>query len=156
MTPVFRLTVFFALVTSVFAAGTLDALVDTAQGFSLAILLQVAAVQSITTPAELAEKTISYAAAKTAYYEAFRAAMPELTDIATGKKPRPAEVDRFFQSFSVAGGKQEKVVDEATAVLLGKLPLDSDIQKAKAAFDQAHSVEERFLRDFTGVDFTNR
>jgi hypothetical protein len=54
------------------------------------------------------------------------------------------------------GGKQEKVVDEATAVLLGKLPLDSDVQKAKAAFDQAHSVEEKFLRDFNGVDFTNR
>jgi len=42
------------------------------------------------------------------------------------------------------------------AVLLGKLPLDSDIQKAKAAFDQAQSVEERFQRDFSGVDFTNR
>jgi hypothetical protein len=38
--------------------------------------------------------------------------MPELTDIATAKKPRPPEVDRFFQSFSVAGGKEEKVVDE--------------------------------------------
>jgi hypothetical protein len=87
---------------------------------------------------------------------ALRAAMPELTDIATAKKPRPPEVDRFFQSFSVAGGKQEKVVDEATAVLLGKLPLDSDVQKAKAAFDQAQSVEEKFLRDFAGVDFTNR
>jgi hypothetical protein len=83
MTPVFRLTVLFALVTSVFAAGTLDALVNGAQGFSLAILLQIAAVQRITIPKELAEKTISYAAAKTAYYEALRAAMPELTDIAT-------------------------------------------------------------------------
>jgi hypothetical protein len=76
-----------------------------------------------------------------------------LTDIATGKKPRPPEVDRFAQSSSVAGEKQEKVADEATAVLLGKLPLDSDIQKAKAAFDQAQSVEERFLRDFNGLDF---
>jgi hypothetical protein len=66
MTPVFPLTVLFALVTSVFAAGTLDALVDAAQGFSLAILLQIAAVQSITTPTELAVKTILYAAAKTA------------------------------------------------------------------------------------------
>jgi len=82
--------------------------------------------------------------------------MPELTDIATGKKLRPPEVDRFFQSFAVAGGKQEKVVDETTAALLGKLPLDSDIQKAKAAFDQAQSVEEKFLNDFTGVDFTTR
>jgi hypothetical protein len=106
--PVFRLAAFFALITSVFAAGTLDALVNAAQGFALAIQQQIAAVQSITTPTELAEKTILYAAAKTAYYEALRAAMPELTDIATAKKPRPPEVDRFFQSFSVAGGKQER------------------------------------------------
>jgi hypothetical protein len=65
-------------------------------------------------------------------------------------------VDLFAQSLGVAGEKQEKVADEATAVLLSKLPLDSDIQKAKAAFDQAQSVEEKFQRDFNGVDFTNR
>ena len=58
MVPVFRLTVFFAVVTSVFAAGTLDALVGAAQGFALNIQQQLAAVQSITTPSELAEKTI--------------------------------------------------------------------------------------------------
>jgi creatinine amidohydrolase/Fe(II)-dependent formamide hydrolase-like protein len=156
MIPVFRLTVFFAVVTSVFAGGTLDALVNAAQGFAIAIQQQIAAVQSITTPPELAEKTISYAAAKTAYYEALRAAAPELTDLATGKKPRPPEVDQFAQSFSVAGDKQEKVVDEATAVLLSKLPLNSDVEKAKAAFDQAQSVEEKFHHDFDGVDFTTR
>jgi hypothetical protein len=42
------------------------------------------------------------------------------------------------------------------AVLVGKLPLDSDIQKATAAFDQAQAVEEGFQRDFSRVDFTNR
>ena len=82
--------------------------------------------------------------------------MPEITDIVTGKKPRPPEVDQFAQAFSIAGGKQEKVTDEATAALLSKLPLDSGIQKAKAAFDQAQAVEEQFLRDFEGVDFTSR
>jgi hypothetical protein len=46
MVPVFRLTVFFAVVTSVFAAGTLSALVGAAQGFALAIQQQLAAVQS--------------------------------------------------------------------------------------------------------------
>jgi hypothetical protein len=101
----------------------------------------------------LAEKTISYAAAKTAHYEALRAAMPELTDIATGKKPRPPEVDQFGQAFLLSG-RLEKVTDDATAALLSKLPLESDIQKAKAAFDQAQAVEEQFLRDFEGVDFT--
>jgi hypothetical protein len=73
MVRAFRLIVFFAVVTSVFAGGTLDALVNAAEDFSLAIQQQIAAVQSITTPTELAEKTILYAAAKTAYYQALRA-----------------------------------------------------------------------------------
>ena len=156
MVRVFRLTVFFAVVTSVFAAGTLDALVIAAQGFALAIQQQIAAVQSITTPTELAEKTILYATAKTTYYEALRAAAPELTDIATGKKPRPPEVDQFAQAFSVAGEKQESVADQATAALLNRLLFNSDIEKAKAAFSQSLSVEEQFNHDFAGVDFTNR
>jgi hypothetical protein len=154
MTSIFRLTVFFALMTSVFAAGTLDALVNAAEGFALAIKQQIAAVQSITTPTELAAKTISYAAAKTTYYEALRAATPELVDIAIGKKPRPPEVDQFAQSFSVAGEKQETVADEATVALLTKLPFNSDLEKAKAAFAQAQSVEEIFHHDFNGVNFT--
>jgi hypothetical protein len=61
MSPVFRLAVFFALITSVFAAGTLDALVIAAQGFALAIQRQLVAVQSIT-PVELAEKTVWFEA----------------------------------------------------------------------------------------------
>ena len=77
MVPVFRLTVFFALIMSVFAGGTLDALVNAAEGFAMAIQQQIAIVQSITTPAELAAK-ISYAAAKTTYYDALRASAPEL------------------------------------------------------------------------------
>jgi hypothetical protein len=152
----FRLTVFFAVVTSVFAGGTLDALVNAAEGFTLAIQQQIAAAQSITSPSAFAEKTISYAAAKTAYYQALRAAVPELTDIATRKKPRPPEVDQFAQAFSVAGEKQEMVADQATAALLTKLPFNSDIEKAKAAFAQAQSVEPRFHHDFDGVDFTVR
>jgi hypothetical protein len=48
------------------------------------------------------------------------------------------------------------VADETTAALLTKLPLNSDIKKAKAAFDQAQSVEDKFHRDFDGVDFTNQ
>jgi hypothetical protein len=154
MVPVFRLIIFFAVLTSVFAGEPLDALVGAAQGFALNIQQQVAAVQSITTPTELAEKTILYAAAKTAYYQALRAAAPELTAIATGKETRQPEFDQFAQAFSVAGEKQEKVVDEATGALLAKLPLDSDIQKAKAAFDQAQAVEAQFQSDFSGVDFT--
>jgi hypothetical protein len=38
---------------------------------------------------------------------------------------------QFAQSFSIAGEKQENVVEEATTVLLSKLPLVSDIEKAR-------------------------
>ena len=72
MVAVFRLTVFFALITSVFADGTLDALVNAAEGFAVAIQQQIAAVRSITSATELADKTISYAKAKTVYYHALR------------------------------------------------------------------------------------
>jgi hypothetical protein len=154
MVRVVRLTVFFAVVTLVFAAGMLDALVIAAQGFALAIQQQIAAVQSITTPTELAEKTILYATAKTTYYEALRAAAPEWMDIATGKKPRPPEVDQFAQAFNLAGEKQEAVADAATTALLTKLPFNADLEKAKAAFAQAQAVEAQFQRDFNGVDFT--
>ena len=156
MTSVFRLTVFFALVTSAFAGGTLVALVNAAEGFALAIQQQIAAVQSVTTPTELAAKTISYAAFKTTYYDALRAAAPELTDIANGKEPRPPEVDQFAQVLSVDGGKQEKVADEATVALLTKLPFNSDIEKAKAALNQALAVEDQFHHDFNGVNLSGQ
>jgi hypothetical protein len=41
-----------------------------------------------------------------------RAAAPELIDIGAGKRPRPPEVDRFSESFSRAGEKQEMVADD--------------------------------------------
>jgi hypothetical protein len=61
MVPVFRLTVFFALITSVSADGTLDALANAAERFAVAIQQQMAAVRSITSATEVADKTISYA-----------------------------------------------------------------------------------------------
>jgi hypothetical protein len=69
---------------------------------------------------------------------------------------RPPELDTFAAAFAVAGEDQEKVADEKTAVLLKRFSRNSDVQKAKAEFDRAQGVEERFHRDFDGVDFTKR
>ena len=93
-----RTIVFFCLITAACASETLNALVNASAGFSAAILQQLAAVQSDPTPTILAEKTISYAKAKTAYFTALRDAVPELEDIATGREARPPEVDMFAQS----------------------------------------------------------
>jgi hypothetical protein len=68
-------------------------------------------LQSDPSPAELTEKTIDYAEAKTAYFKALRAEVPELMKIATGKETRPPELDMFAAAFAVAGEDQEKVAD---------------------------------------------
>ena len=145
---------FFAFATSVFAGERLTVLVTTAQDFSVAILEQLAAVQSDISATQLGEKTVSYAKAKTAYYNALRAEMPELTDIATGRQPRPSDLDKFPAAFSVAGEKLEKAADEETSILLRRFSGNPDVKKARAEFERAQEVEETFLKDFEGQDFT--
>ena len=76
---------FFALATSVFAGERLNSLVSAAQNFSVAIQEQLAAVQGDISATQLVEKTVSYAKAKTAYFNALRAEIPEMTNIATGR-----------------------------------------------------------------------
>ena len=72
----------------------------------------------------------SYAKAKTANFTALRDALPELEDIATGQEARPPAVDMFAQTFSVAGEKQEKTADEATAILLKRFEGNPDVSSA--------------------------
>ena len=147
---------FFAFATSVFAGEKLNALVTAAQDFSVAIQEQLAAVQSDISATQIVEKTVTYAKAKTAYYNALRAEMPEMTDIATGRQPRPSELDKFPAAFSAAGEKLEKAADEETSILLKRFSGKPDVKKATAEFERAQEVDERFLHDFDGVDFTMR
>ena len=109
---------FFAFATSLFASERLNALVTAAQDFSVAIQEQLTAVQSDISATQLVEKTVSYAKAKTAYFNALRAEMSEMMDIATGRQPRPAGLDKFPAAFTVAGEKQEKAADKETSILL--------------------------------------
>jgi hypothetical protein len=90
------------------ASATLDTLVNAATRFSAAIEQQVAIAQNDPAPADFAEKTVAYAEAKVAYFTALQDEMPELINIASGKEPRPLQLDRFAGAFSVAGEKQER------------------------------------------------
>jgi hypothetical protein len=76
--------------------------------FSATIQQQIEMLQSDPSPADLAEKTIDYAEAKAAYFEALRAEMQELMKIATGKEARSPELDTFAAAFAVAGEDQER------------------------------------------------
>jgi hypothetical protein len=67
-----RTIVFMAMIASVSANESLNALVNASAGFAVAIVQQIAAVQSDQSPAVFAEKTVSYARAKTACFNAYR------------------------------------------------------------------------------------
>ena len=62
----------------------------------------------------------------------------------------------FAQTFSVAGEKQEKAADAATAILLRRFEGNPDVEKAKVDFDRAQKAEQKFHHDFDGQDFTSR
>jgi hypothetical protein len=140
-----QLLVFFSLITSAFAR--LDDLVAASGNFSIAIQQQLLAIKDHS-PTEFAERTISYAAAKTAYCTALRDAMPELINIATGKEVQPSALDAMTEIFSVAGEEQAEVADKETADLLQLLSSIPDIQRATLEFENAQKAEEAFQRDF--------
>jgi hypothetical protein len=153
---VFRAIVFLALTTSAFASATLGVLVNAAASFSAKIQQQFEVLQNDPSPADLAEKTIDYAEAKAAYFEALRAEIPELMKIAAGSEARPPELDTFVATFAAAGEKQEMVADQDTLVLLKRFLHNPNITKARLEFERAQKVEERFHKDFDGVDFTKK
>jgi hypothetical protein len=149
-----RTLVFFSLITS--AHASLDDLVNAAQSFAAAIDQQITTDQSDPAPTEFAQKTMAYTDSKITYYTELRAAMPELTNIATGREPRPREVDKFRDAFRVSGGIQEIAADKETAALLERFSGHPEVQKAAAEFDHAQKLEETFLKDFEGQDFARR
>jgi hypothetical protein len=149
-----RTLVFFSLITS--SHAILDNLVDAAQSFAAAIDQQITTDQSDPAPTEFAKKTVAYADAKISYYTELRAAMPELTNIAMCREPRPEEVDKFRDAFRISGGIQEIAADKETEALLERFSGDPEVQKAAAEFDHAQKLEETFLKDFEGQDFTSR
>src|SRR5580693_9735246 len=150
----FRAIIFFGLITAAFANEKLDVLVNAAASFSATIQQQLEMLQSNPSPVELAEKTIDYAEAKTAYFKALRAEVPELLKIATGRQARPPELDTFAAAFAVAGEKQEMVVDQETLALLKRFSRDPGVAKARAEFEHAERAEETFHKDFDGLDLT--
>jgi hypothetical protein len=94
--------------------------------------------------------------AKTADFKALREEIPELTNIATGTQARPPELDKYATALAVAGEYQEKVADKEIRALLKRFADNPDIEKARAKFESAQKVEERFHQEFDGLDFSGR
>ena len=98
----FRAICFFVLLASALAEEPLDVLVKSASNFSAAIGQQLQMLEHDPSAHEFAQTTVSYAAAKTAYFEALRSAMPELIRNATGQK-KSQKLAAFASAFALAG-----------------------------------------------------
>jgi hypothetical protein len=109
----FRAICFFVLLASALAEEPLDVLARAASSFSAAIVQQLQMLERDPSAQEFAEKTVAYAAAKTAYFEALRAAMPELIKNAIGQE-RSQKLDTLAAAFAVAGEKQQALAEEKT------------------------------------------
>jgi hypothetical protein len=152
----FRALLILALITPALSEVTLNDLVDAARWYSAAIRKQTEIVQNVPPLTEFAAMTIDYAQAKAAYFEVLAKVIPELTDIAAGRKARPPELDNIAKTFSLAGEEQKKAVDRETLRLLKRFDRNPEIEKAQSEFIRAQKIEEDFRREFDGIEFTSR
>jgi tetratricopeptide (TPR) repeat protein len=150
-----RAIIYISLTASAIASATLDVLVNAAASFSATIQQQLETLHSNPSPARIAKRTIDYATAKAAYFEALRAEAPEIVNIVTGKDEKPLELDTFAAAFAIASQEEKKTADQETLVLLKRYLNHPEIQKAMAEFERAQKAEESFYKDFLGLDFTS-
>ena len=138
----------FLLAASALAGPNLDVLVNAAASFSISINQQVQMLRSNPSVAAFSERTMNYAAAKRAYFEALHAALPILTNAPGDNEERSPEMDKFAAALAVAGEEQEKIADQETSAVFLRLKPDPRIEKARAEFDRAKKAEEAFRKDF--------
>jgi hypothetical protein len=150
-----RAIIYLSLTASAIASATLDVLVNAAASFSATIQQQLEMLHSKPSPATIARRTIDYATAKEAYFQALRAEAPEIMNIVTGKKENPLELDTFAAAFALASEEQKKTADQETLVLLKRYSNNPEIEKARAEFDRAQRAEESFYKDFHALEITD-
>jgi hypothetical protein len=141
----------FTLATSAFASQNLDVLINAAASFSVTISQQLQMLHSNPSAAAFAQKTMDYAAAKAAYFEALRAALPILTGAGSNEEERSADIDKFAAALAVAREEQEKTADSQTLALFARFPHDARTEKARVEFERAQKAEQSFSKDFDAL-----
>jgi len=145
---------FFYLAVSALAAQNLDLLLNAAASFSVTINQQLQMLHGNPSVTAFAEKTIDYAEAKAAYFEALRAALPMLAHAPAGEEGQPAEADKFAAALAVAEEEQQKIADKGTSALFARFSNDPRVEKARAAFERAQKAEQNFHKDFDALGFS--
>jgi hypothetical protein len=139
--------VLLTLAASVSASSNLDVLVNAASSFSVTISQQLQMLHSNPSPAVFAEKTIDYAEAKTAYFEALRAALPILTSSSEGEEERSLEIAKFAAALAVSGEAQAKAADNETSAFFARFSREPRVEKARESFDRAQKAERTLRKE---------
>jgi hypothetical protein len=145
------LVVFLVLLVASSFAGDLEALKAAANHYAAAMRF-VLETQESSECFETIEQASAYAAAKTAYYQAARKAMPALLQIAKGEDTDSRygkELTEIFRSFG------ENRDQEATGILtnaLSQCPASAQRDQALKAIKDAQEMATRFVKDFGGLE----
>jgi ABC-type proline/glycine betaine transport system permease subunit len=146
-----RAFAFLTLATFALAGSDLDILINAAASYSVTTNQQLQMLRSNPSVAVFAQKTIDYAVAKAAYFEALRAALPILTSAPAGQEERSPEIDKFAAALAVASEEQEKTVDNQTLALFARFQHDARTEKASLEFERAQKAEQSFRKEFDAL-----
>ena len=101
---------------------------------------------------ETVAKANEYAAAKVAYYEAARRAMPALLEIAKGQETNSGYGNELMEIFRSFGEGRDEEVTEMLNAKLNRCPSSGQRDQACLAVDQAKETAEQFIKDFGRLD----
>jgi hypothetical protein len=142
---------FFYLAVSASAAQNLDVLLNAAASFSITINQQLQMLHGNPSVSVFAEKTIDYAEAKAAYFEALRGALPILAKAPAGEQEQSA--GKFAAALAVAEEEQQKIADKETSAFFARFSNDPRVEKARASFERAQKAERNFHKDYEALGF---
>jgi hypothetical protein len=144
----------FCLLPSTIFAADLQNLVSASNDFEVAMIEHEQVLERNPSAAELAASTLKYASAKERYFVVLRKSVPTLIDMATGRTAKTPEIDKIREIFSGYGEAQEKQLESATVSMLKRHDQDAEVSKAEVEFNRAQKVEDRFHKNFDGLDST--
>jgi hypothetical protein len=135
-------------------AANLQDLVSASNDFEVEIIDHEHVLERNPSATELAASTLKYAKAKERYFVVLRKSIPTLIDMVTGKTPNTPEVYKIREIFSGYGETQGKQIEAATVSMLKQRDQDAEVSKAEIEFYRVQKVEDKFHRDFDGLDST--
>ena len=133
-------------------AGDLDALKVAARSYVAAMAAAVT-LQENSPECAIIASAKAYAATKIAYYDAARAALPTLLQLAKGESADSLDAKELVAIFRGNGVALEAESENALQYALTKCRQDSEATKnAKAELARAKKVAEDFVKDFGKIE----